>query len=84
MSVKNIMTEGCRVTMNMVPTGARRTDLVHMKDESHVYFGEFTKSIDGKDLRHGKGVYVGNDFICEGNWVKGRMDGYGRKIYQSG
>ena len=66
------MTEGNRVTIEVVPTSAAcagrpGNELGH--DESHVYFGEFIIDEDDRDLRHGKGVYVGNDFICEGGWV---------------
>ena len=81
------MTEGNRVTIEVVPTSAacdRITGNEQILDESHVYFGEFIIDEDDRDLRHGKGVYVGNDFICEGGWVQNRMQGHGRKIYLSG
>ena len=83
-SVKKIVTEGSRVTIEVVPTGAGRTGHEHAHDGSHVYFGEFAVDADGRDLRHGLGVYVGTDFICEGHWVRNRMQGHGRKIYLSG
>ena len=72
-SVKKVVTEGSRVTIEVIPTGAGTGGRRFVNDESHVYFGEFIVGPDGKDLRNGKGVYVGNDFICEGHWIKNRM-----------
>ena len=82
--MKKVVTEGSRVTLEVIPTGAGRAGRSFVNDESHVYFGEFAVGPDGKDVRHGLGVYVGNDFICEGHWVENRMQGRGRKIYMSG